>query len=187
MNDVSCCGRLFGVASSSRSAGKFWYSFGWTIWNTASGVARPFSRTLPRSFSDTPAGRHSRKQIGDRLRHEHLAAVRGAHDPRRAIDRAAEIIVVARLHGAGVHAAADRERHAGRRRGIEQRELDVDHRAEAIGRSRERRVDAVARRLDDPAPIRAGPRRATARRGARPPAPSARAVPPTSTCCLRCR
>ena len=28
MNVVSCCGRLFGVASSSRSAGKFWYSFG---------------------------------------------------------------------------------------------------------------------------------------------------------------
>ena len=46
--------------------------------------------------------RHARRQavaqtIGDCRRDEHLPAVRRAHDPRGAIDRAAEVIVVARM------------------------------------------------------------------------------------------
>ena len=32
MNDMSCCGRLFGVASSERSAGKSWRSSGCITW-----------------------------------------------------------------------------------------------------------------------------------------------------------
>ena len=130
MNDVSCCGRLFGVASSERSGGKFVAQLGMHDLVDRSGDAQSFSRTLPRSCSVTRAGRRV-PHCGHGLRNEDLAAVRDAHDPRRAIHRAAEIIVVARAAtGADVHTAANRQRMSAVAAGSSRR-AGIDHRAEA--------------------------------------------------------
>jgi len=82
---------------------------------------------------------HLRRQLaahllGDRLRDEDLPAVRGVHDPRGAVDRAAEIVVVARLHQTGVQAATDAQPHPGGGRRVEQRKLDRHHRDHRVGR-----------------------------------------------------
>ncbi len=53
-NAVICCGRLFGIASSDRSAGNSPRNCGWTIWWTCSGLARSRRRRRPRSRSSTP-------------------------------------------------------------------------------------------------------------------------------------
>ncbi len=71
------------------------------------------------------------------------------HDACRAVDRGAEEIVVARVHGAAMQAAAHAQGEASRSRRIEQRELDVDHRAEPVSRRRESGVDPVAGSLHD--------------------------------------
>ncbi len=53
-------------------------------------------------------------QVDDRLRHQDLAAVRGAGDARRTIDGAAEVVAVADLRDAGVQSAAHPERNPAR-------------------------------------------------------------------------
>ncbi len=59
MKDVSCCGRLLGVASSERNAGNASRNCGCTTWNTRSARERSRSRTLPRSRSVVSDGRRS--------------------------------------------------------------------------------------------------------------------------------
>ena len=83
-----------------------------------------------------------------RLRDEHLSAMRRIHDPGRAVDGVAEVIVVAGLYGARMHAAAHAQREARRGGRIEQCDLDFNHGSEAIRRILERGVNAVAGRLD---------------------------------------
>jgi hypothetical protein len=51
-----------------------------------------------------------RHQCRDGVRHQYLAAVRGAHDPRAPIHRAAVEVVVTSLDNARMNAAADRQK-----------------------------------------------------------------------------
>ena len=59
-----------------------------------------------------PAGKAPLPRGDDGLGKQHLSAVRRAHDSRRAVDRAAEIVAVALLCRAGMETAAHPERQA---------------------------------------------------------------------------
>ena len=74
--------------------------------------------------------------VDDRLRDQDLAAVRDAHDPRRAIDGRAEVIVVAPLEHAEVQAAADADRDPVRDRRIDQRLLEHHRGVDGVERVR---------------------------------------------------
>jgi hypothetical protein len=88
-------------------------------------------------------------QVDGRLRHEDLPTVRGVHDPRGTVDGAAEEVAVAALDDPRVQATSHGERNAGRRVGIGQRLLQLECGTNAVERILERRVNAVACRLDD--------------------------------------
>ncbi len=91
--------------------------------------------------------------IDHRLRKEDLAAVRGLHDSRGAVDGAAEEIVVAPLDEAEVQSRAYPKRDRARRRRHVERALQRYRRRERVDRIGERRVHAVAGHLDDDAVI----------------------------------
>ena len=102
------------------------------------------------------AGRQTvARERDDSVRHEDLTAVRRGHQARRAIDGAAEIIAVTALGDTGVHAAAHTQRDACGRLRIGQRLLQPKRRDHRCGRIGERRMEAVAGRLDDRAAARA--------------------------------
>ena len=91
--------------------------------------------------------------VRHRPRQEHLPSVRRAHDPRGAVDRNPEAVVVASLDRARVQPAAHPQRHAAGRRRVEERLLQLQRRRERILCGSEHRMHAVARHLDDgPAP-----------------------------------
>ena len=117
-NEVTCCGRLFGVASSERSAGKSCRRSGCSDLVDALGARRDRAAAPRRDrAASRPSGSRSPRSPRPRLRQQDLAAVRGAHDARGAIDRAAEVIAVAALGRSRVQAAAHAQRDAvGRRR-----------------------------------------------------------------------
>ncbi len=119
-----------------------------------------------------PAGQAFANEIGERPRQQHLPAVRDAHDPRGAVDRGAEVVVVALDRVTRMQSAAHADRDVCGCGGVGERGLKCDdgcHRVRGIGK---RRVDAVAGRLDHAAPVhfdggahqrvvlRHGPRRA---------------------------
>ena len=79
--------------------------------------------------------------------------MRRAHDARRAVDRAAEVVAVAPLDHPAVHAAAHAQREAAVGRRLGQRELQVDDRGDRVERIVEDGVDAVAQHLDDGAAV----------------------------------
>ena len=98
MNDVSCCGRLFGVASSERSAGNCCAQLADAPpGSTARAALRSRRRTAPSSRSAMSIGSRSRTSDRDGLRDEDLPAVRDAHHARGAVDRGAVEVVVAPL------------------------------------------------------------------------------------------
>ena len=82
-----------------------------------------------------PAGRRSAHEVDDRLRQQHLAAVRGAHDARGAVDRrcrSSRCRDARRRPRAGRSARAARARRWPR---IGERELEVERRATASSAS----------------------------------------------------
>ena len=76
-----------------------------------------------------------------------------AHDPRRAIDGRAEVIVVAPLDHAQVQAAAHADRDAVGDRGVDQRLLERHRGLHGVERVVEGGEQAVAGRLDDDAAV----------------------------------
>jgi hypothetical protein len=96
-----------------------------------------------------PVGEPVLHRLGHRPRHEDLLPVRRPHDPRRAVDRGAEIVVVALVRRPGVQSAAHLQRQPRRRPGVPQPQLDRNHRRQRVRRRPEHRVDAVAGGLDD--------------------------------------
>jgi hypothetical protein len=87
--------------------------------------------------------------IGHRLRHEDLTAVSGPHDPRRPVDGAAEVVVVAPLDFAEMQPAADAQRQSGRRLRIGEPALNGHGGVESGDRLVEGSVHSVAGHLDD--------------------------------------
>ena len=113
-------------------------------------VAQPDRAQVPQR---NIAGQAVAHEVRNGLRQHDLAAVRGAHDPRRAVDRAAEIVVVTTLDDACVHPAAYAQRDAFGRGGVVENLLQLDRCAHRVERVLERRVQAVARHLDHRAAV----------------------------------
>ena len=87
--------------------------------------------------------------IDHRLGQQDLAAVGGTHDPRRTIDGAAEIVVVAPLDFAKMQPAAHAQRQSGRRLGIGEPALNGHGGVESKDGVVEGRVHPVAGHLHD--------------------------------------
>ncbi len=116
------------------------------------------TREVAQPHAAEVAQRHARRQsladgLDDRLREQDLATVRGAHDAGRAVDGAAEIIVVAGLYGTGMQPAADMQSHVRGRCRIGQRDLDRERRAERVGGLTEHGMEPIARGLHNAAVV----------------------------------
>jgi hypothetical protein len=94
-----------------------------------------------------------REAVGDQrgcgCRQEHLAAVAGGHDPRRAIEGRAEVVPLTRGGLAGVQAHADAERPGGAPGLLCEPALGVQAGAQAVDRRVEDGHESVADRLHD--------------------------------------
>ncbi len=153
MNDVSWRGRLLGTDSSERSAGKFVPKLRVQQLVHLLGLREVAKPDRAEIAQRRPLGQAFADEVGHGLRNQYLAPVRRAHDPRRAVDRAAEEIVVAALHDAGVQPAADEEPEPSGRVRIGEHLLQFDGGADRVRRVVEGRVHAVARHLDDRSPV----------------------------------
>ena len=122
------------------------------------------AREVAQTHRAQVAERHTRGRAVDqqhrqRLRHQHLAAMRRRHDARGAVHHAAEEIVVAALDDAGVQTAARPQRNAVDAR-IGECLLELQSGRDRVLRVVEGGVHAVARHLDHAAAMRVdrGPR-----------------------------
>ena len=73
--------------------------------------------------------------------------MRGAHDPRRTVDRAPEVIVIAPLDHSRMQPTAHAQRNTAGRRRIGQRLLHVQRRSERVQRIVEDGMDSIAGHL----------------------------------------
>ena len=96
---------------------------------------------------------HVADQVRARMRAEDLTTIRGRHEARGAVDRAAVVVAVAYFGKACTdpHPHTQRLRRLPRLRS--QLELRGDGCLESVGRGRERGMDPVARRLNDKATV----------------------------------
>ena len=81
-------------------------------------------------------------QVMRRLADEHLAAVAGSRDPRRAVDVDADVTLLRDERFAGVEAHSDTER------AVLERPLGVGRSTQRVGRAREGDKERVALRVD---------------------------------------
>jgi hypothetical protein len=108
-------------------------------------VAQPHeAQVVQRQRLGQPAAHH----VDDRLRQQHLPAVRGAHDARRAVERAAEVVVVAALRGADVQAAARPQFNAVSVLRAGERALEVERGLDGVERIGEHSAHPVAGHLE---------------------------------------
>jgi hypothetical protein len=160
MNEVICCGRLLGVEESERSAGNSCRSDGCSTWytplRTREVAQADGAQVLQRDGGRKPIGQQDGKRMGS----QHLATVRRRHDPCRAVQHAAEEVVVAPLSDARVKAAANVQQDALRRSGIGEGILKRERGGNPIPGIVECGAHAVARHLDHAAVVRfdGGPR-----------------------------
>ncbi len=94
-------------------------------------------------------GQPRTEQLANALRQQHLAAMRGGHDARRAVDRGAVVVVVAPFRDARVQAAACAQRQAAHPLELGERALQLHRGADGIEWIAEGRVQPVARLLHD--------------------------------------
>lgn len=87
--------------------------------------------------------------LGDRLRQQDLAAVRGLHDAGRSVDGTTEQVVVPTLDNAGMQSSANAQSEAGALHEVGKRLLQDRGRLDRVERIIEGRVHAVARHLED--------------------------------------
>jgi hypothetical protein len=100
------------------------------------------------------AGRQAiANERGDRLRDQHLTAVRDAHEPRGAVDLRTEEIAVAALVDAGVDSASHGQRQIALASALLERLLQIRCGADRVQGIHEVRVNAIARGLHDGAAI----------------------------------
>ena len=144
MNDVTCCGRLFGVASSERRAGKALAQRGMQDLEDLLG-AREVAQTHASEIAQRDVrGQPVAHQHGHCLRDEHLPAVRGAHDACRPVDGPARRN---RCRGARRHPRAARSgRAAPRLRWLPGRRAPAAARASHRSRRAGRRTPHASRR-----------------------------------------
>ena len=154
MNDVTCCGRLFGVDGERAQRGEFLSQRRVHHLVDALGareVAQAYrTQVLQRDACRQPV----RQQYGQRLRSQHLAAVRRRHDARRAVHHAAEEIVVAPLDHAGMSPQRTRRAMPAVAARIGERLLQPERGGDRVLRVVEGGAHAVARHLDDAAAMR---------------------------------
>ena len=102
ISGVGWTGRFVGRFSSVRSGGNSLRSPSITSCESRCGRSRSLSRCSPRSRSATPVGELGLDQLARRLRDQHLPAVAGRADPRRARDVEADVAGRAEQRLAGV-------------------------------------------------------------------------------------
>ena len=116
-------------------------------------------RKVPEPYPTEIAQRHLRRKavahaVDHRLRQQHLAAVRRAHDPGRAVYGAAKVIAVAVLDDAAMESAAHAKRRAACHRRIMERSLQVQCGGERAPCVVEDGKETVAGHLDHCAAVR---------------------------------
>ena len=148
-SDVSCPGRLPGIASSDRNGGNSRTSPVATTWKIRSGRARSGRRCSPRSTSATCSGSESRTISSVAFDTTTWPAVGRVHDPRRAVGGRAVVVAVTgrRIAGVDAHSDAQTTGH-GPRLGV-QRALGGERGVERVPRGGEDGVEPVAGRLHD--------------------------------------
>ena len=97
--------------------------------------------------------RQHRHQLSGSARRHHLAAVGGRHQPRRAVDRRAEVVAVALVDLTGVDRHPDPDRQTGGPRLGPDRPLRLDGCCDCVGCTRERHGEAVSARGEDVARV----------------------------------
>ena len=153
-NEVNCCGRLFGVLASERSAGKLWRNCACCNWYIAlrrwPGHA---GAPAPRSRSASPAGKRSRKSTATACDNRTWPPWAALSDACRTIDFATEEVVVAKFLDTDMHTAACPQRDTVHRFAVREGELELHHRRNRVERIVECRVHSVTGHFDQRAAV----------------------------------
>ena len=94
MNELTCNGRFPRNASNDRTGGNSRRRSGCISWNTPHRVARSRNRCSPNATSSPSAGNEPRTSDLYRVRHQHLPAVSGRHQPCAPVQRLVHIPAV---------------------------------------------------------------------------------------------